>query len=188
LTALTPQLARIAVELTEAGRRAHLLADPLDQEGWARRPAPGEWSVGECVIHLNLTSRAFLPLIKDAIVKGRDQNLLGNGPYRRDFVGWLLGHVIEPPVRVRTKTTAPFVPQGAEPKAGVMDAFDMFQSQLIGRLGEANGLDLGRLRIVSPFDPRIKYNLYSCLRIIPAHQRLHLKQAEEVVRGPRSAS
>jgi hypothetical protein len=188
LTTLTPQLARIAVELTEAGRRAHVLADPLDQEGWARRPASGEWSVGECVIHLNLTSRAFLPIIEDAIAKGREQNLVGNGPYRRDFVGWVLGHVIEPPVRLRTKTTPPFVPQAAEPKTGVMDAFDMFQSQLIGSLGEANGLDLGRLRIVSPLDPRIKYNLYSCLRIIPAHQRLHLAQAEEVVRGPRSAS
>jgi len=112
LTTLTPQLARIAVDLTEAGRRAHVLADPLDQEGWARRPAPGEWSV-------------------------------------------------EPPVFLRTKTTAPFVPQGAELKTGVIDAFDLFQNQMIGCLGEANGLDLGRL---------------------------HLKQAEEVVRGPRPRS
>ena len=182
MTALAPQLTRIAAELTEARGRAHAVADPLDQDGWARRPAPGEWSVGECVIHLNLTSRAFLPHIEDAITRGREQRLLGRGPYRRDFVGWLLSHVIEPPVPLRTKTTAPFAPEGSEPKADVMGAFDMFQGQLIDRLGEANGLDLGRLRIVSPFDPRIKYNLYSCLRIIPAHQRLHLKQAEEVIR------
>jgi hypothetical protein len=181
VTGLAPQLSCIAAELAEARRRAHALAAPLDQEGWARRPAPGEWSVGECLIHLNLTSRAFLPLIEDAIARGRELRLLGSGPYRRDFVGWLLSHIIEPPVPLRTKTTAPFVPQGAEPKAGVMDAFDMFQGQLIGCLGEANGLDLGRLRIVSPFDPRLKYNLYSCLRIIPAHQRLHLAQAEKVI-------
>ena len=46
--------------------------------------------------------------------------------------------------------------------------------------------DLGKLRIVSPFDPRIKYNLYSCLRLILAHQRLHLRQAEQFVHKVRS--
>jgi len=77
------------------------------------------------------------------------------------------------------------VPRDLEPKASVLDAFDRLQGELIGCLGEASGLDLARLRIVSPFATRIKYNLYSCLRIIPAHQRLHLAQAEEVIRrGP----
>lgn len=183
MTDLTPQLTRIETELTEARRRAHALAGPLDQDAWARRPAPAEWSVGECLIHLNLTSRAFLPLITNAITRGRDLKLLAVGPYRRDFVGWLLCHVIEPPVRLQTKTTAPFVPRDLEPKAWVLDAFDRLQGELIDCLREANGLALGRLRIVSPFDARIKYNLYSCLRIIPAHQRLHLTQAEEVIRG-----
>ncbi len=182
MTARAPQLTRIEAELTEAWRRAHVLCDPLDQEDWTRRPVPGEWSVGECLIHLNLTSRAFLPLIQAAIARGRELRLLGDGPYRRDFVGWLLSHIIEPPVRLRTKTTAPFVPRDLEPKADVMDTFDHLHGELIGCLGEANGLDLGRLRIVSPFDRRIKYNLYSCLSIIPAHQRLHLQQAEEVIR------
>lgn len=131
---MAPELTRIETELTEARRRAHVLAGPLDQEAWARRPAPG-------------TPRPTIP------------------------------------VRLRTKTTAPFVPRDLEPKALVLDAFDRLQGELIGCLGEANGLDLGRLRIVSPFVARIKYNLYSCLRIIPAHQRLHLAQAEEVIRG-----
>lgn len=131
LTDLTPQLTRIETELTEARRRAHALAGPLDQDAWARRPAPAEWSVGECLIHLNLTSRAFLPLITNAITRGRDLKLLAVGPYRRDFVGWLLCHVIEPPVRLQTKTTAPFVPRDLEPKAWVLDAFDRLQGELI---------------------------------------------------------
>jgi hypothetical protein len=40
-----------------------------------------------------------------------------------------------------------------------------------------------RLRIRSPFDSRLRYNLYSCLTIIPAHQRRHLAQAEEAGRA-----
>lgn len=97
-------------------------------------------------------------------------------------MGWLLCWVAEPPVRFGIKTTAPFVPVGVEPKDRVLNDFDTLQDQLILCLGEASGLDLGRLRIVSPFDSRIKYNLYSCLRVSPAHQRQHLWQAEQVVR------
>ena len=180
---LVPQLARIATELAEARRRAHALADPLDDAGWAAWPGRDAWSVAECLMHLNLTTRAFLPLIASAVASGRERKLLSRGPYRRDVLGWLLEHIIEPPVPIRTKTTAPFVPRGIESKVAVLDAFDTLQSHLIAGLGEASGLDLGRLRITSPFDRRITYNLYSCFRIISAHQRLHLAQAERVIRG-----
>ena len=183
---LAPQLERIEAELAEARRRAHEMAAPLTAERWSARPAVNQWSVAECVIHLNLTSRAFLPLIRDAITKGREVKLLAAGPYRRDVVGWFVYWITEPPVRFRIKTAAPFVPSGVEPKDGVLDAFDTLQEQLVACVRDADGLDLGRLRIVSPFDSRLKYNLYSCLRIIPAHQRHHLSQAERVIRSLRS--
>jgi len=155
----------------------------LAPERWSTRPAAGEWSVAECLIHLNLTSRAFVPLIRDAIAKGRELKLVGAGPYRRDLVAWFLYWMMDPPIRLRIKTTAPFVPAGVEPKDEVLGAFDTLQQQLMACVSEAGGLDLGRLRIVSPFDARLKYNLYSCLRIIPAHQRLHLAQAERAIQS-----
>ena len=182
---LAPQLERIDVELADARGRAHEMATSLSPERWSTRPAVDQWSVAECLIHLNLTSTAFLPLIRDAIAKGRDLKLLAAGPYRRDVVGWFLYWITEPPVRFRIKTTAPFVPGGVESKDRVLAAFDTFQEQLVACVREADGLDLGRLRIVSPFDPRPKYNLYSCLRIIPAHQRQHLLQAEKVIQSLR---
>lgn len=187
--ALHPQLERIDVELTDARRRAHDIATPLTAERWSARPAANEWSVAECLIHLNLTSRAMLPLIGDAIAKGRDQKLFSSGPYRRDVIGWFVHWMTDPPVRFRVKTTAPFVPIAVEPKEQVLADFDRLQEQVAGCVREADGLDLGRLRIVSPFDSRLKYNLYSCLRIIPAHQRQHLLQAEDVIRRlrPRTA-
>src|SRR5262249_40046012 len=149
--------------------RAHEIAAPLAPAAWGARPAVDQRSVAECLIHLNLTSRALLPLIRDAITRGRDRDLVSAGPYRRDVVGWLLYWMTEPSVPFRVKTTAPFVPAGVEPKDGVLDAFDTLQAELAACIREANGLDLGRLRIRSPFDSRLTYNLYSCLRIVPAH-------------------
>jgi hypothetical protein len=75
------------------------------------------------------------------------------------------------------------VPGGAGPRARVLEAFDALQAQLVGCVRAADGLDLRRLRIQSPFAARLRYNLYSCLTIIPAHQRQHLAQAEEAGRA-----
>jgi hypothetical protein len=180
---LAPQLERIVQELEAARGRAHAHAAPLTEEGWRRRPAPGQWAVAECLIHLNLTSEAFLPLIREAIDTGRARHLVGVGPFRRDPVGWFVYRMTEPPVRFSVKTTDAFVPGGAGPRARVLEAFDALQAQLVACVRAADGLDLRRLRIQSPFAARLRYNLYSCLTIIPAHQRQHLAQAEEAGRA-----
>ena len=185
---IAPQLDRVTVELGEARRRAHAMTAPLTDEQWRTCPARNEWSVAECLIHLNLTSRAFLPRIREAINRGRELGLGSTGRYRRDIVGWFVYWLTEPPVRFRIKTTAPFVPAGIEPRDRVLATFDTLQEQLVACVSEADGLALGRLRIVSPFDSRLKYNLYSCLTIIPAHQRHHLAQAERVLESLRAFS
>ena len=35
--------------------------------------------------------------------------------------------------------------------------------------------------VISPFDKRVKYNMYSAFRILIAHERRHLWQAEQAV-------
>lgn len=173
------RMAWIQAELEDARRRANAIAAALEADAWVARPAPGQWSVAECLIHLNLTSRAFLPLIDDAIGDGRSRGLVGRTRYRMDLMGRLLWWAAT--LRLPIKTTEPFVPARSQAKDTVLAEFDDLQSRMLGCLGAAEGLDLGRLRIVSPFDSRIRYNLYSCLRLIPAHQRQHLTQAERVV-------
>src|SRR5262249_50391845 len=64
LMGLHPQLQQIDRELEAARRWARETAAPLPAELWSTRPAAAEGSVAECLIHLNLTSRAFLPLIR----------------------------------------------------------------------------------------------------------------------------
>lgn len=83
-------LARIQAELTDALRRANTVAGLSQGNAWNTRPAPNQWSVAECLIHLNLTSRAFLPLIDEAISRGREQTLLKKSRYRMDLMGRIL--------------------------------------------------------------------------------------------------
>ena len=57
---------------------------------------------------------------------------------------------------------------------------------VIAGKGHEQGQDVNG--IVSPFDGRLRYNLYSCLTILPAHQHRHLWQAERVLEELRIAT
>ncbi len=177
---VAPELGQIKQELLDARERARRLSEGLSDTLWATAPAPGKWSIAECVTHLNITSERYVPIIDDAIREGREMGTKAAPPLRRDFMGWLLARMLEPPYRMRMRTTAPFVPTRIEPMADVLERFDYLQGELLVRIDRAQGLPLERLQVVSPFNARVKYNLYSALKLIPVHQRRHLWQAEQV--------
>ena len=88
-----------------------------------------------------------------------------------------------PPVRIRVKTTARFVPGGNLSRDELIAVFERFQSEQLSLVRACDGLPLQRVQITSPFDAKFRYNLYSCLTILPRHQHRHLWQAERVIRG-----
>ena len=171
-------LERIRTELTDALDRAREIADRVDDEAWSARPAPDQWSVAECLTHLNLTSQAFVPLINDAL-RGASPSRGIPTRCRMDLTGRLLWLAMT--INVPVKTTERFVPTGRQPRASVLSEFAALQAELIDCVGRSEGTDLGARRVVSPFDGRLSYNLCSCFRIIAAHQRQHLKQAERAI-------
>ena len=46
----------------------------------------------------------------------------------------------------------------------------------------AQDLPIDRVKMASPFDGRVKYNLYAAMTIVPRHQHRHLLQAERAAR------
>jgi hypothetical protein len=175
---LHPQLQAIVDEFEQALARLHALAAELPEPAWTWRPAPERWSVGECIAHLNLTSAACFPLLRAAL-RSEARRKSGSGlRYRRDPMGWLMWWMMGPPALIRVKTTSRFIPQGSMPARTLIADFERWQRDQIACVHEAEGHDLNRLRIRSPFDPRVSYNAYACLTILPRHQHRHLWQAE----------
>lgn len=177
---LHPQLETVSNEFGAAQTRVHRLVGVVPEAAWTRRPDPGRWSIAECIEHLNLTALAYLPLLRTAVDRGRKAGMGWRRRYRRDPVGWLMWRMAGPPVRHRIKTVAAFVPAAQRPAAQIVAEFDRLQEAQLACVAAADGLVLGRLWIRSPFDPRIRYNVYSCLTILPRHQARHLWQAERV--------
>ena len=123
----------------------------------------------------------FLPALRTAIDDARSQGLTGKKEPTMDLLGRLLRWAMEPPIRKRYKATAPFVPKSVRAKADAFGEFAALQSKLIDLLHDARGLDFTRVKITSPFNKRVRYNMYSAFKIITAHQRRHLWQAENAV-------
>jgi DinB superfamily len=135
--------------------------------------------VAECLAHLNLTSKSYFSLITMAIENARLDRWYGSAPYRMDWKGYLLWWLSERHGRFKMKTTERFRPLSVEPVSHILPEFLFLQDRLIECLYRANGLALNRIKITSPFDARLQYNLYSCFRLLPAHQRRHLWQAAQ---------
>jgi hypothetical protein len=177
-----PQLRAIVADFDAARDRLHTLAAEVPDRLWTLRPSAERWSIAECVAHLNLTAQAFLPLLDDALARAPRLDPPASRRLRRDLVGWLLWTVMGPPVRTRTRTAGAFVPASDLAPRDVVAVFDRLQEAQAARARAADGLAIDRVRIVSPFNARVKYNLYAALTILPRHQHRHLWQAEQARR------
>lgn len=175
-----PQLTSVIQELDAARSRLHALAATVEDADWNRRPDTNRWSVAECVAHLNLTGEAFLPLIDEALGRAYARGGGVRRRLRRSIAGWLLWRLMAPPPRFRAKTTARFLPTGDLTRARLIERFDALHEELIGRIHRADGYPIDRVRLVSPFDRRAKYDVYGALTIIARHEHRHLWQAEQV--------
>lgn len=174
-----PQLQDLAGQFTSARERLHRLAATVPADRWARRPPSGGWSPAECVAHLNLTSRVFVPQLREAIARARARGGPAPARYRRGLIGWLLLRAVAPGKGMKVRTAPSFVPEATAPAAELAAEFDRLQEEQMDLLRQADGLPIDRIKVVSPFDKRVKYNAFAALGILPAHQHRHLLQAEQ---------
>jgi hypothetical protein len=174
-------LEEVETELSEATSRAWQLVRSTDGRVFTVRPTPRDWSAAECIAHLSLSTEQFLPVLQKAIDEAQKKGWKSQKKPAMDVVGRALRWFLEPPIRKRVKTAGRFVPRSARAKAEAFGEFATLQSKLVDAVHAAEGLDLRKIKVTSPFDRRVKYNLFSAFKIVVAHQRRHLWQAEQAV-------
>ncbi len=179
---MNPQLEEIVSEFNSASVRVRNLHRSLVPGRWSRRPAPDSWSPGECVAHLNLTAIAMMPLIRQGIDDARRSGRAAGDRYRRDLIGWLLWKSISAPGRFKSKTIPAFVPTSDRSADEVLAEFDRLQADQIALTRAAEGLPIDRVKMASPFNANVRYNIFSALSILSRHQHRHLWQAEQAGR------
>jgi hypothetical protein len=149
-------------------------------------PGQGRWSAAKCIAHLNLSNRAYLPLLDSAIEELREKKLSSDGPFRMNWNTLLLKYWLEPPSRLRLPTGASFQPMEVKEPTAVLEEFQTISKAFEDSLNSARGLALDRVKFVSPFAEKVKYSAYAAFVLIMAHDRRHLWQAEQALRSKMS--
>lgn len=171
------QLGRIEADFRE-------LTDPLSTPQMSWRRDPDSWSILECVAHMNRTIDSYLPIIDQAVERGRALGRVVRNRTRGTLLGRWLIRSIEPPVRTRFRAPKIFQPRTGITTETVVSDFFRLRRSVRESMVRADGLDLGRIRIASPALKLLQLNLSQAFNLITAHDRRHLSQARGVRRSP----
>ena len=185
--ALPAWATRAVEELHACDRRANDVARNLSaaQLNWS--PAPGAWSVGQCLHHLYVTNEKYLPPIAKAL-DGRPAQ-----PVQEITPGWFaryfISNYIAPPppgsLKVRTRARAPRqIAPATTVDPSVLDQLLRTNDTARDLFRRASRFDVNRIRFQNPFVPLFRFTVGSGIEIIWKHQHRHLGQAERVRQAP----
>ena len=167
-------LERWYAEFDENTARLRALSGRNPGDQGSLRPFEGAWSVAECVQHLSITARAFIPVWTEAC-SSTDHNF--GKPYRIWWRWFLAG--VNDPSRMRSSTPNAFVPVDAPHLEVALEAY-LKEREVVRMLAKEIYIgDIGGIQIASPFASWMQYPLDYSFDLWIAHERRHLSQAEK---------
>ena len=181
---LAPELDEFRRQFEQLADEADSLASGLTDEQFNWPPPAGGWTVAQCIDHLNVTARVYLPSLDEGIAQAIRRGLYGEGPFRYNLLGRLFVWSQQPGTKMKYKASKTVMPAPSRRKQETLAAFRAYQVQFVDRLRQANGLDLARARVQSPLAGAIRMPLGSGFALMVAHERRHLQQARNVMAHP----
>jgi len=143
-------------------------------------PAPGEWSIEECLAHLTMVGQWELRAIEQAVERGKAGGVTGTGPFSYGSIDRFIVDMTLPPVRTRLPAPKRFVPLHGQPVTAIMPTFLHVQSMFQLQMHRAEGLDLARVKVATPISRFLRMSLGATFAQAAAHERRHLEQARRV--------
>ena len=156
------------------------LTSDLSEAQFNWRPAPELWSIAQNLNHLNVGDLQVLPAFDRAIEQGRSQGKLSTGPFRYGWLSRMAIASMEPPPRMRMKTPIKGSAGEDHRAAQVLAEFTRVRDLLAERIHRSDGLDLARIRTISPVNRLLRLPLGAYFAFILAHNRRHLWQGRQL--------
>ncbi|MCS3650736.1 hypothetical protein GGQ08_002029 [Salinibacter ruber] len=184
-----PQLDEYRTGFVDLQDEATALVTDADAATMRRRPDPDAWSVVQCIDHLNTAGWLLLRAMEDEIRRGRAEGPYGTPPFEYGVVSRWFAHVLEPSSGWTFDAPSlfePDTPNTLYPNEAV-DEFLGLQGRFADCVGDAEGLDLRRIRFGSPAIPLLRISLGAWFEATLAHERRHLDQARRTLRALHSS-
>lgn len=167
------------------GRTHALLARVPDDERFLWQPDEGRaWSVGQCLEHLNQMHRLYFGAIRQALAHARREPAPVECPVRSTWIGRKFAESMEPGT-MKMRAPKKSAPQAVRSREAVSTGFLRGLDEIEAALRDAATIDLNRPTFRSPFMRLSRVRVGTGFRVLLAHMRRHLQQAEQVSAGER---
>jgi hypothetical protein len=162
-------------------RTGALLAQVPDDEAFQWQPDEGRaWSVGQCLDHLNHMNRVYFGAIRDALAGAPRARAVVEAPVRSTWIGRKFAESMEPGTR-KMRAPKKAVPREVRRRDIVATEFLRGLDEIEAVLVDAATIDLNAPTFASPFMRLSRVRAGTGFRILLAHMRRHLAQAEHAI-------
>ena len=153
----------------------------MPPEQLAAKPAPDKWSTAQCLEHLNIYGRHYLPAMEKAI---RAAERCGSEPAKTFRAGWLGAYftklMLPQPggsLKLKMKSPKDAVPSESPDAAAMLAEFIDQQERMLLLLTAAQAVNLTTVRVPTSLSPWIRLRLGDTLGFVVAHLERHVLQA-----------
>jgi hypothetical protein len=157
----------------------------LPPEQLSYHPAPGAWSAAQCLEHLNIYGRHYLPAIEKAILQGKKQGSKPTGNFKPGWLGAYFTQLMQPQQGgvFKSKMKAPknAVPSAQPDPQRMLAEFIDQQEKMLELLRDAVSVNLNALRVPISLSPWIRLKLGDTFGFVLAHIERHVLQADRAI-------
>lgn len=178
----TDQIRGWLAELGEIEREGDAVLKGLTNAQGDWRPAPGKWSIAECVSHLRLVGTLLLERLEPLLIRARDENQLSGEPARLGRIGGWFTRTMERTGRRTMPSPRNFRPPSGIPLDSAAAAWRIYHVRLRRAIESAEGLALRKVRMTSVAEGAgfLRLNAAAWLASTLAHERRHIAQMRRV--------
>lgn len=154
----------------------------LHQLNW--QPSAAAWSVAQCLDHLLAANHAMFVPLDEAMAGTKPKRFFERLPVLPGLFGKLMIKVVSPNFKQKLKAPSAATPAASALDASIVNRFVRQQHEFMERLKRLEQLEALHIVMTSPFVSFVTYSLLDACRLIVAHERRHLAQAQRVLKTP----
>jgi hypothetical protein len=151
---------------------------PMDLSLLSYKPAPGSWSILECLERLNRYSRYYNPCLAKAITRNPNHDY--SQPITYSWIGKKSLEIVRPDNGKKHKTVQHMNPSNSQLDLRTIEEFLKHQIELLQLLNNAQSANLNKKAIPVEFFRLLKLRIGETLEFVVLHQERHLQQALRV--------
>jgi hypothetical protein len=182
---LRHDLQQVLDELDAVDRAVDMLVAPLSDAQFFWQPDEGRsWSIAQCLEHLAVGNTIYGDGIAAGLEAARARGRTGGGPIAPSLIGRLFINSMEPPVKRRRRAPAKILPPPNRTREDIMRSFREAHGRIRDQIHAAAGIDVNGATFTNPFIRVVRMRVGTAFRVIAAHDRRHVWQAQNVRRRP----